>query len=277
MGMTVDHCGLAPRWRLALLDLDGTLYRGDVPVAGAGEFVERLRKHGVQPVFFTNNATRTPQQVAERLQAMGIKATPQEVCTAAQAAAHWLRQQVGIGSVVAFIGMEGLREALVEEGLQPVHVRDLGDRAALTVRAAAMGLDRHVTYADLAKFCKIVIRLGRFVLTNPDLALPSADGVEPGNGSFGRLVQLVTGVEPTVTGKPEPYFVEYALRRFAALAQETFIVGDNPRTDIAAGRRAGIYTIRVLTGLSEEAGSDLPEPDSVVRSVADLFLDETQG
>jgi 4-nitrophenyl phosphatase len=161
--------------------------------------------------------------------------------------------------------------------LQAVHVRDAGDADCTAAEAAVMGLDRHVTYEDLARFCRLVDRLGAFVLTNPDLALPSDDGVEPGNGAFGRLVEAVTGVTPTVVGKPEPFFVEYALDRFGAHREEAFLVGDNPSTDVALGRRAGMYTIQVRTGLGQALSVTDSGADLVVDSVADLFRARIPG
>lgn len=259
----------AHRWRLALLDLDGTLYQGSQAVPGADAFVERLRISGVQPVFFTNNATRTPQQVADKLGSLGIKAHPEEVCTSAQAAADWLKQHVDPDKGIVYIGMDGVEAALQEAGMRHAHVRSWHPDD-FQPGAAVMGLDTSVTYADLAVFCRVVVGLRRFVLTNPDLALPGDGGLQPGNGAFGRLVEAVTGVGPVVTGKPEPYFVDYALRRFGAARDEVVLIGDNPRTDIALGKRCGVHTIRVRTGLGAWVASSEDEADWVVDSVADL-------
>jgi ribonucleotide monophosphatase NagD (HAD superfamily) len=79
-------------------------------------------------------------------------------------------------------------------------------------------------------------------------------------------------VEPVVTGKPESYFVEYALRRFGVEPDEAFIVGDNLKTDIEAGRRLGLYTVHVRTGVTYMDEPDAPKPDEVCASVAELWL-----
>ncbi|WP_284198963.1 hypothetical protein [Alicyclobacillus sacchari] len=93
------------RFELALLDLDGTLWRGNDVIDGASEFVERLRDAGIRPVFFTNNSSRTPESVVAALHRMGFTASVDEVCTSAQAAADAVSQRVAEpGAIVAYVG-----------------------------------------------------------------------------------------------------------------------------------------------------------------------------
>lgn len=268
---------------MALIDLDGTLYRGNEVVPGAPGFVARLRTRNIQPVFFTNNATRTPEETAQKLQGLGIAAQPEEVCTSGQAASSWLRRQHGAGARVAYLGAPGLERALDAEGLEPVavDVADTGTASTWTspvvCDAAVIGLDQTVTYGRLARFCSTVSALGRFVLTNADVRLPVARGFLPGCGALGQFVQTATGIEPVITGKPSVWFVAYALERFGAEVQTTLMIGDNLRTDILAGKRAGIYSIQVRTGVqdtsAEDDGGDIwLHADEVVPSVANLFV-----
>ena len=60
------------RYRGYILDLDGTLYRGDQAIPGARFFVEQLRKRGIPHLFLTNNSSRTPGQVADKLRRLGF-------------------------------------------------------------------------------------------------------------------------------------------------------------------------------------------------------------
>ncbi|RIV29213.1 HAD-IIA family hydrolase [Alicyclobacillaceae bacterium I2511] len=253
-------------WRAALLDLDGTLYRGNSVIPGAVEFVYRLRVQGIQPVFFTNNATRTPLQVVSHLQSMGIVAKATEVCTSAQATAVYIRKRVG-EDTVGFIGELGLQTALREVGLQACSPREEGFHEGLS--AAVMGLDRQVTYQQLAQFSRLVNRLGEFILTNADLQVPVVEGFIPGNGAVGSIVTAATGVTPYVVGKPNPGFVDYALQKIGVPPDEVLLIGDNPDTDLACGRQAGVYTIQVRTGTMCSTANTLA--DEVWDSVASLF------
>ncbi|QSO53234.1 HAD-IIA family hydrolase [Alicyclobacillus curvatus] len=240
-------------WKLALIDLDGTLYRGSQPIAGAAEFIARLRDRGIQPVFFTNNATRTPMAVVQHLERMGIEGLPHEVVTSAQASASRIGPPTA-GDYVLYIGQDGLHEALREEGHQPLSVRHpkVGERLH-HVKAAVLGLDWQVNYAQLALFCRKTAELGSFILTNGDVQLPAEDGFLPGNGAIGAFVETASRVRPYVAGKPNPDFVGYALSRFGVAREDAFVVGDNPDTDIRCGRLYGLYSIMVETGVAEAA------------------------
>lgn len=268
-------------WELALIDLDGTLYRGLHKIAGAAEFVQRLRDRGIRPVFFTNNSTRTPLQVCDKLAMMGLMARPDEVCTSAQASAAYVCRMYGTGARVLYIGHDGLLQALREAGLIPLDVREVKNDTHPPVCAAVMGLDQTIAYSELTTFCEAVMRLKHFVLTNGDVRVPSEEGFLPGNGAFGSFVSTATGITPYVAGKPNPEFIGYALEHYGVAAQHALLVGDNVETDIAAGNLAGVYSIQVLSGVQYENALDgvvsepcvhLHQADEVHASVADLFV-----
>jgi 4-nitrophenyl phosphatase len=257
-------------WRAALIDLDGTLYRGDDPIAGAAEFVARLREQSIQPVFLTNNSLRTPQQVVEKLHSFGISSDAREVVTSAQASAALVAERIGDGRV-GYLGADGVAAALTERGLTAVCLRgwDGGDLPA--VEALVLGLDRQAGYMDLACFSLLAMELGWFVLTNGDVRLPVGQRFFPGNGALGRFVATASGVEPTVVGKPSPWFIEYALSRYGVVKEDVFIVGDNLLTDIAAGAATGIKTVWVQSGVQYRQDEATPIPDYVYDSVATII------
>ncbi len=262
-------------WKLALLDLDGTLYRGDTVVPGAPDLVNRLRERAIQPVFFTNNSTRTPEEVCDKLRRFGIQAEPHEVCTSSQAAAHWLRRRIGDGGRVGYVGQKGVSQALRAEGLEPVYV-DVDGFEDLALDGAVLGLDPSVCYQGLARFCALVDRLQWFVLTNPDVRLPVDNTFRPGNGALGSFVETATGVSPYVAGKPNKDFAQFALERFGVEPKDALIVGDNLATDIACGNSCGVYTIHVRTGVvyareGTQAKWGGVQPDEVHDSVDNLF------
>ncbi len=259
--------------RIALLDIDGTLCRGSTAIPGAAEFVERIRNRKIRPVFFTNNATRTPEQVVSYLAACGIGAQVDEVSTSAQFAAHIIAKRVGARAKVAYIGQSGLEWALSEQGFvlvrPPAEPESSGDTDVSHVAdAAVMGLDPTATYGTLTWFCRQVVRIGWYMLTNNDARLPGNDGFVPGNGALGSFVTTVTGIEPVVAGKPNPDFVRYTLQRFSAEVEEAVVIGDNAATDIRAGLAAGVRAIQVRSGVP--LPTDGSEADCVVDSVADL-------
>ena len=90
------------------------------------------------------------------------------------------------------------------------------------------------------------------ILTNPDLQLPSDTGLMPGAGSLGAAIEAASGVKPTVIGKPSSILMKYASDRLRLAPEETYVIGDNIRTDIAAGVHAGCKTVLVMTGITTD-------------------------
>ena len=86
------------------------------------------------------------------------------------------------------------------------------------------------------------------------------------------MITKATGKEPYVVGKPNPMMFRSAMNRIGAHSENTAMIGDRMDTDIIAGIEAGLHTILVLTGISDQAEIErYPfRPDEVVESVADL-------
>lgn len=223
-----------------LIDLDGTMYQGIHPVEGADRLIRYLKQAGIAYRFVTNNSSATPEDVAERLSGMGIPAEPGDVCTSGQAAAVYIAERKP-GASVYMIGQTGLREALLGEGLQ------LTEESPDFV---VQGIDRNFTYERIAKAVYHIRNGIPSILTNPDLLVPSTDGLVPGAGSIGAMIKAASGTEPIVVGKPSSILMDYALNRLGLPAEETWVVGDNLATDIAAGIAARCGTALVLTGLT---------------------------
>ncbi|MBO0829070.1 MAG: HAD-IIA family hydrolase [Streptosporangiales bacterium] len=236
-----------------LFDLDGVVYVGDQAVPGAVDAVHRARDAGVRVAFVTNNASRPPQAVADRLTALGVAATGADVVTAAQAAARLLAEKFPAGSPVLVVGGVGLHDALRERGLEPVTSAD-ADPVAV-VQGYAPGLD----YAMLAEGAVAVRAGAMFVASNMDRTLPSGRGPLPGNGSLVQVISYATGVEPVSAGKPELPLHHEAVRRTGA--RHPLIVGDRLDTDIASAVRAGTDGLLVLTGVTTPADLVTADPD----------------
>ncbi|OXM17522.1 TIGR01457 family HAD-type hydrolase [Paenibacillus herberti] len=226
-----------------LLDLDGTIYRGDEVIEGAPELMKALREAGVPYKYVTNNSSASPAAVAQRLRAMGIPASADEVCTSAQAAAAYAAEHYP-GGKIFMVGEEGLAEELEGAGLQLV------EEAA---DAVVQGINRRFTYEQAAAAVRELLSGAAYIMTNPDLLLPSKGGLFPGAGSIGAMLQAASGVQPVLIGKPSPVLMDYALGRLGVTREEVWVVGDNLATDIASGDNSGCRTILVLTGLTDAA------------------------
>lgn len=223
-----------------LIDLDGTMYRGKERIEAASDFVKALKEKEIPHLFVTNNSSRRPNQVAEKLNSFDIPAEAEQVFTTSMATASYINEHKKNARVYA-IGEEGLFHALQQKG--HTLVEDHSDYVIV-------GLDRDITYEKLGKACLNVRAGATFLSTNGDIAIPTEQGMLPGNGSLTSVVTVSTGVEPTFIGKPESIIMEQAMEALGLTKKETLMVGDNYHTDILAGMNAGLDTLLVHTGVT---------------------------
>lgn len=254
-----------------LFDLDGTLYRGDARIEGADRLIAKLTERGVPCWFVTNNSTRTPAEVAAHLRHLDIPADEDRVVTSAMAAAYYVRSRHP-GADAFVIGERGLREAVREAGLRLLSGEDEREKASVVVQ----GLDRKLTYETLRQAIGHLLAGAAFVQTNPDRLLPMEGAFLPGAGTIGAALEAATGIKPVVIGKPSSILMDYALRLAGSSPARTWVIGDNPYTDIAAGVGAGCPTVLVLTGYCDESNREREcalagvVPDAVCGTLDDL-------
>jgi HAD superfamily hydrolase (TIGR01450 family) len=248
-------CAAAPAatYDVALLDLDGVVYVGEQAVPGAPTALAAAVQAGMRVEFVTNNALRTPEEVAARLRGLGVDAEADAVVTSAQAAARVLTDRCGAGARVLVTGGEGLRVAVTEAGLIAVDSAD-DDPAAVVV-----GYDPSLDYARLAEAGLAVRRGALFVACNRDETMPTERGPMAGMGALAAFVATASGQRPLVAGKPEPALHQESVRR--SRASRPLVVGDRLDTDIEGARRAGTPSLLVLTGVTDLRALVAAPPD----------------
>ena len=251
-----------PRISGIISDLDGIAYRGDSPIETAIAAFQAWQDAGLPYAFVTNNSTKSAEEFSEKLNGMGIPASPEQVITTSAVTAEALTELLEPGARVMVIGACALSDA----------VRACGFEVADTDTAAVVaGLDRSFTFEKLAKAQTALLDGALFIGTNPDRMVPHGRGFEPGAGSILSAIETASGVSPSIIGKPEPNLVYAALDVLGTEPAETFMVGDQVNTDIAAGHAAGIPTILVRTGVPD-TGPFPVQPDFDIQTLADLPL-----
>ena len=246
-----------------LLDLDGVLVKGRTPIPGAGEFIERLNGSDREYLVVTNNPIFTPGDLAHRLHAMGLDVPTERIFTSAMATARFLDSQRPKASAYV-VGESGLTTAIHGVGYV---ITDIDPDYVV------LGEGRHDP-ATLTRAVRLIAAGSQFVVTNPDAAGPEEDGIVPAAGAFAAMIETATGRAPYVVGKPNPLMFRTALNYLDIHSEESFMVGDNLRTDIRGGLEAGLETILVLSGVTaeEEIANSPYRPNHVFPSVADIPL-----
>ena len=241
-------------------DLDGVAYRGDDPIESAVAAFRTWEDAGLPYAFVTNNSTKSAEEFADKLNAMGIPATAERIVTTSAAAAARLSQLLPTGARVMVIGASALHQAVVNCGFE------LKDK---DVSAVVVGLDRTFTFDKLARAQTALLGGAIFIGTNADQMLPNGSGFEPGAGSILKAIETASRVPPIIIGKPQPDLVAKALKILGTPPTTTFMLGDQVGTDIVAGHLAGLQTILVKTGV-QETGPFPINPDFEVDTLAKI-------
>ncbi len=251
---------------LVMFDLDGVVYVGGEAIDGVAGVIDRVRGSGRHVAFVTNNASRTPDQVAAKLTKVGVSAASHDVVTSAQAAARLLVEQHGAGARVLMLGGEGLRVALVEAGLEPV---DDPEGAV----AVASGYGPDVRWRDIMRVSTLVRDGLPYVASNADLTIPTPYGLAPGHGVLVRTITGFAGVDAIVAGKPEKPLMEETVLRVGG--DRPLMVGDRLDTDIEGAHAIDAPSLLVLTGVTwlEELAAAPPRlrPTYISPTLAGLF------
>ena len=239
-------------YKAYFIDLDGTMYMGKNRIPSAEEFIARLQAKDIPFLFVTNNATKTTQQVADKLHNhYHTTVEAQQVYTSAVASVDYLLEHHP-GAKIFLLGSESLAGQLVEAGFTLV---DENPDVVL------QSLDSKVDYQKL-ETATLAIRNGAdFIVTNIDSNIPNEKGLCPGSGATTAFLKCSTGQEPVVIGKPSAIIMEGALHHLneqlkaegkATLTKDEIVmVGDNYTTDIMAGVNFEMDTLMVLTGFSD--------------------------
>ena len=249
---------LPRRVRLVIFDLDGVIYRGADAVPGATDLVAWLHAREVLVRFATNNSMVTSAGYVERLAAMGIGTSAEEVVTSTSATvAHLARHAPEVRSVLA-VGADGMRHELEEAGLEVTMAADAhpalpGGTLGRGYDAVVVGLDPALDYARLSSAMAALAGGARLIATNADNRYPTPAGFLPGAGAIVAALATATGATPEVIGKPEPAMFRSVLESTGISGSECVVVGDNPDADVAGAHRAGCRSILVLTGVADAA------------------------
>ncbi len=247
-----------------LFDLDGVMYQGEHPIAGACETLAWVRGQSIPHLFVTNTSSRPRSAIAARLAGMGITVAVSELLTPPAAAAAWLNAQ-GIGPVALFVPKATRAEFAGVEVL-PEHA----ESGAAAVVVGDMGPDW--SYDRLNRAFRLLMNgAPQLIALGMTRYWQSPEGMRLDAGAMVAALSFAAGVEPRVLGKPDPAFFETALQRLGTNAVDTLMIGDDIVGDVQGAQRAGFKAVLVRTGKFRSA--DLNGgivPAAVLDSIAAL-------
>ncbi len=245
-----------------LVDIDGVLYVGDDPIAGAMTALEELRALGGGVRLVTNTTSKSRRQIVDHLRELGFDVALEEVLTPAALAVRHCRER-GYRAVKLLVG-EDLRDDLTELAevsgggmVDAVILGDLGDGFTPEVLNEAF---------------RLLLDGAELVALQHNRYWRRADGLVLDVGAYSAALEYATGRSAVVVGKPAPAFFAAALGDLNARADEAVMVGDDIEADVGGAIAAGLQGILVRTGKYRKDTLEASgvRPTQIVDSIAEL-------
>ncbi len=249
-----------------LIDMDGVLTRDKefTPFEHAQEFIENLKAKGIPFRIVSNNSTRSPRLIVDKLRERGFNLNYEAFISPVGVLPDYLREK-GIKSVFV-IGTSMLKEFLKESGFD---VKD-----TCKVDAVVIGQDKEINFHKIKTAVSAVfLNKAKIVPVNLSRIVKDSDGLYfPGAGSLSRMIAYTTGYEEELPnlGKPSPQFIKLALSGLPS--EDVYLISDDIYTDLMGAKDIGIRTIFMTTGkYSEEELSKAGfKPDYIFHSLEEL-------
>ena len=166
-----------------IIDMDGVIYHGNKLLPGVNEFLSWLESSGKQYLFLTNASERTPKELHEKLQRLGINVGEEHFYTSALATASFLSNQKPNGSAY-IIGDAGLIHALYSVGYSINNVNP---------DYVVVGDTHGYNFEKIEMAVNLVLKGARLIGTNPDVSGPVENGITPSTKALIAPIVIATG------------------------------------------------------------------------------------
>ena len=245
-----------------IIDMDGVIYHGNKLLPGVVAFLKWLEETGKSYLFLTNASQRTPKELHEKLERLGINVGEEHFYTSALATAGFLASQKPDGSAY-IIGDAGLIHALYSIGYTTNNVNP---------DYVVVGDTSSYNFEKIEAAVNLVIKGARLIGTNPDVSGPVETGISPSVKALIAPIEIASGKKAYFVGKPNPLMMRIALKKLGVKREEAIVIGDRMDTDIRCGLESEIDTLLVLSGItsSDEINNFPYRPRYVLHGIIDL-------
>ena len=253
---------IADKYDIIFFDAFGVLknYQGLVP--GIRKTFNYLEEKGKEYYIVTNDASRSPVQLAESYHKAGLTAiTPDRIISSGMLTKEYLDLKVSDG-IVAYLGTKDSAHYIDTSGLNTLPVSDINSKNIDRVNALVFLDDEGFDWVqDLNKAVNILRkRTIPVIVANTDHAYPlSVTDVAIAIGGIATMIENIVGKKFIRFGKPDSQLFMFAydmIRNYRSISKKQIVmVGDTLSTDILGGNKFGLDTVLVLSGntLPEDA------------------------
>ena len=245
-----------------IIDMDGVIYHGNMLLPGVVDFLNWLEEAGKKYLFLTNSPERTPKELHEKLERLGINVGEEHFYTSALATAGFLSSQKENGSAY-IIGDAGLIHAMYSIGYSVNNVNP---------DYVVVGDTHSYNFEKVELAVNLVLRGAKLIGTNSDISGPVENGITPSTKALIAPIEIATGKKAYFVGKPNPLMMRIALKRLGSKREDTIVIGDRMDTDVRCGLESEIDTLLVLSGITKREDIDkYPyRPQYILNGIIDL-------
>lgn len=252
-----------------LVDCDGVLWNVDhyTKFNGISQSIEKLRQHGKNIFFVTNNSMHARQSYINKFKKLcNFDADEKHVFAVSYVAAQYLKSILSSKAKCYVIGNKGMEIELQDANIENIgfgpdtdklsdHIDDLVKHEIEdNVAAVLVGFDHHFSYNKLFKATSYLNNPNcHYVATNDkEMAVSlSPKHKQPVTGAIVAAVSAACKRPPVVIGKPNKHLWTCLLQENPNLdSQKTLMIGDSQASDIQFAHRCDIDSALVLTGAS---------------------------
>ena len=246
-----------------ICDMDGVIYHGDRLLPDVKEFVEWLYKENKSFLFLTNSSERSPRELQQKLERMGLYVDESHFYTSALATAKFISSQKP-GCSAYVIGAPGLGNALYDQGIT---------MNSIDPDYVIVGETSSYNYETVVHASNLVRNGAKLIGTNTDLTGPVEDGIVPACRALISPIEMATGKKAYFVGRPNPLMLGTGLKVLGVHSAEAAMIGDRMDTDVIAGIETGLDTVLVLSGVTslEDVNLYPYRPTYIFNGVGDVF------
>jgi HAD superfamily hydrolase (TIGR01450 family) len=243
------------KYKVVFFDAFGVLknYEGLLP--GIERTFAYLEEQGKEYYIVTNDASRSPVQLAESYHRAGLNViNPDRIVSSGMLTKEYLDLKVKDG-IVAYLGTPNSAHYIESSGLKTLPVSEINESNIGRVNALAFLDDEGFDWSkDLNKTVNLIRkRTIPVIVANTDRAYPlTISDVSIAIGGIAAMIESVVGKQFIRFGKPDSQMFMFAydlVRARASISKsEIVMVGDTLNTDILGGNKFGLDTVLVLSG-----------------------------
>ncbi len=251
--------------RLFLFDIDGVFLAGkrEPRLVSGTRILPALRERGLPFRLITNTSTHPRQYLVDGLARHGVHVTPADIHSALEVTAAEAARRFP-GGRCHVVGEPGMAEVAAAAGL------DLVENAPADV--VLVGLTRFADYALLSAAARCLESGAALLACHRNRMWVDDTGRSLSCGPWLAALEYATGATAEIFGKPTAAFYGAAREPLGIPAEHTWMIGDDPESDVRGAQLAGLSGALVLTGKTSRAGIDASDvrPDLILDEVDDL-------